>query len=384
MTKLVIKVFTMLFFLFSLISCAPSACECANILSDRTAEGDMLSRKAIEGNGTFEPRNEYWANKARKCMETYTDMKGWEIKAYQDAGRMISDEALTNAGKECGPETNFNDEQIKLACDCWDQSYSKSGLEFDNMNSSQQVLRKKCFELFKDEKNMEAACNQIPKNPSTETEADTKITAIQLPPPPKVPDNYFLLKESKGDLNKDKIIDKVLVFNDTINPQSVYKVKIYFGDSSGDYNLFLESNNAIIPQFPGAKNYDERFYEHSFDKIEIKNGLLIIGTQLTRGHYEYKYRYQNNTFELIGYSGSFGDGQGGVSSDDFNLSTGINMNTTSSNDSNLDKITKEIIKINPLPTIVEKFDIQKDVFDQFFFSGNNFEIQGKRITRTLN
>lgn len=249
MTKLVIKLFTMLFFLFSLISCAPSACECANILSDRTSEGDMLSRKAIEGNGTFEPRNEYWANKARKCMETYTNMKGWEIKAYQDAGRMISDEALTNAEKECGPETNFNDEQIKLACDCWDQSYSKSGLEFDNMNSSQQVLRKKCFELFKDEKNMEAACNQTPKNSSAETEADTKIIAIKLPPK-KNPENLSLATNNKTEIDYANIVKEHLRNTLKIKKISYDEVKkIYEEDEYG----YLRFEDGSVYSFKNVK-----------------------------------------------------------------------------------------------------------------------------------
>jgi hypothetical protein len=200
----------------------------------------------------------------------------------------------------------------------------------------------------------------------------------------QIKDNYFLLKETKGDLNKDNIIDKVLVYNDTINPESVYKIKIYFGDSSGGYNLFLESDNAITPRFPGAKNYDDRFYGNLFNQIKIKNGILIFETDLTRGYYENKYRFQNNTFELIGYSSSEGDGRGSVTSNDFNLSTGIHIEKTGSSNSNKDKIKKENIKITPLPTIFEKFDIQNDVFNQFFFLGNHFEIQGKKITKTVN
>jgi hypothetical protein len=251
MKKVVITLFTLLFFPFFLISCAPSACECANILSDRTAEGDILMKKALNGNGTFEPRNEYWASKARKCMEAYTDMKEWEIKAYQDAGRMISDGAIINAEKECGPETNFNNEQINVACECWNQSYSKSGLAFDDMNSSQQILRTKCFELFKDAKNMEAACNQTPKNSSTETEADTKITVIKLPPAKKNPKNLSLVTNNNNtEIDYADIVKEHL--RRTLNAQKISYdevEKIYEEDESG----YLKFEDGSVYSFKNVK-----------------------------------------------------------------------------------------------------------------------------------
>ena len=39
------------------------------------------------------------------------------------------------------------------ACDCWEQSYTKSGLEFDKMSEAQQKTRAKCVDLFINENN---------------------------------------------------------------------------------------------------------------------------------------------------------------------------------------------------------------------------------------
>lgn len=66
------------------------------------------------------------------------------------------------------------------ACDCWEQSYTKSGLEFDKMSESQQKIRAKCVDLFKNENNMEAECMETTKN--SENSLDSRIVTMKLPP----------------------------------------------------------------------------------------------------------------------------------------------------------------------------------------------------------
>lgn len=69
------------------------------------------------------------------------------------------------------------------ACDCWKQSYTKSGLEFDKMNESQQTIRAKCVELFDNENNMEVECMESNNNSNnSNTSSETKITTMKLPP----------------------------------------------------------------------------------------------------------------------------------------------------------------------------------------------------------
>lgn len=69
------------------------------------------------------------------------------------------------------------------ACDCWEQSYKKSGLEFDKMSEAQQKTRAKCVELFNNENNMEAECMESSKHSdNSDNSLDTKIVTIKLPP----------------------------------------------------------------------------------------------------------------------------------------------------------------------------------------------------------
>lgn len=69
------------------------------------------------------------------------------------------------------------------ACDCWEQSYTKSGLEFDKMSEAQQKIRAKCVELFNNENNMEVECRESSRNSNnSETSSETKIVTMKLPP----------------------------------------------------------------------------------------------------------------------------------------------------------------------------------------------------------
>lgn len=139
-------------------SCSPSACDCANILNDKTEAWDKASQKALNSDGVVNFDNNYWLNKGKNCMEQYTEMKQWEIESYQSMGNLIADEAIENAGKECATKKEYEKSELEIACDCWNQSVKKSGKAFDDMNSEEQGFRKKCFEVFKDEYSMEQAC----------------------------------------------------------------------------------------------------------------------------------------------------------------------------------------------------------------------------------
>ena len=130
----------------------------------------------------------------------------------------------------------------------------------------------------------------------------------------------------KGDLNKDNINDFILVTQDTINEISPYKLEVFFGQPNGKYKLVVSTNQAIEPEFPDGKNVGYNSDSKSnFSEIIIKNGILSINIELIRGHFEHKFRFQNNNFELIGYTFGFSNGRGQCYTTDFNLSTGIRI-----------------------------------------------------------
>jgi hypothetical protein len=77
----------------------------------------------------------------------------------------------------------FNSCASLTACDCWEQSYTKSGLEFDKMSEAQQKTRANCVELYNNENNMEVECMDFNnKSNNSDSSSETKIITVKLPP----------------------------------------------------------------------------------------------------------------------------------------------------------------------------------------------------------
>lgn len=139
-------------------SCGVSACECATILKDKTAEMDASYNKAYENGTNADFNNQKWIDKGRKCMEEFTDKNATEIQNIQSF-EFVSMEAIDNAAKECDTKKVYAQAELDIACDCWNQSVQKSGKGFDDMNSTEQEFRKKCNDVFEgDEKSMKEGC----------------------------------------------------------------------------------------------------------------------------------------------------------------------------------------------------------------------------------
>ncbi|MFC3563251.1 hypothetical protein [Pedobacter jamesrossensis] len=116
----------------------------------------------------------------------------------------------------------------------------------------------------------------------------------------------------------------------------------------------------IGAEYPNGKNGLRS--EASFDTITIKNKVIAIRIQLTRGMFIHKFRYQNGNFELIGFTSVNSDGLGTMSEDDFNLSTGIKY--VKAEHYATEKVLfnrKEKKLIRPLPKLQEFVPFEKDL-----------------------
>ena len=166
----------------------------------------------------------------------------------------------------------------------------------------------------------------------------------------------FKITEVKGDLNNDKLDDKVVVMQDTVNEIAPFKLEMFFANSNADYKTIATSRKIIAPQYPNGRN--GFLTGSSLENITIKKNIVIINYGLLRGHLEHKFRFQNGNFELIGFS-EVNSGQGAMTTIDFNLSTGVR--TEKEERCDIDKIisyTKKKILIRPLPKLqdVEPFE----------------------------
>ena len=167
--------------------------------------------------------------------------------------------------------------------------------------------------------------------------------------------------EVRGDLNKDNLVDKVIVTQDTLNENAPYRLQVFFKEPGGAFKLIVTSTKLIEPQYPNGKN--GWVTGNGFSDITIKNGILSVNFELLRGHFEHKFRFQNRNFELIGFSYGNSDGQGVISTTDFNLSTGIRIEKSERYDT--DKILsnrKKKILIRPLPKLQDLIPLENELY----------------------
>jgi hypothetical protein len=165
----------------------------------------------------------------------------------------------------------------------------------------------------------------------------------------------------KGDLNKDNVTDSVVVLQDTLNDLAPYRLKIYLAKPDKKYFLTVQSDSAIAPEFPDGK--DGYRTGTSFIDITIASGTLSLNCELTRGHYEHKFRYQNENFELIGFTQVNSDGHGIMYTTDFNLSTEWLLESSERYDTEkLLSKKKKKITIKPLPRLQKFSPFSTDLY----------------------
>lgn len=167
--------------------------------------------------------------------------------------------------------------------------------------------------------------------------------------------------KAEGDLNKDNLPDKVIVMQDTASQNGTYRIQIFFKHPDGHFELIVTSNKLIEPQYPNGK--DGYVTGNGFDNVYIEKGILKVRFELLRGHFEHKFRFQNGSFELIGFSVVSSDGLGVLTTTDFNLSTGIRITKSVRYDT--DKIlsnTKKKILIRPLPKLEEVIPMYNEFY----------------------
>lgn len=137
------------------------------------------------------------------------------------------------------------------------------------------------------------------------------------------PENYTIVDSVSGDLDKDGMNELVVAYNtpeevedstgDFIREIIIYKM------TKGEWKVWKSSRQALYSSRGGGMMGDP------FEEMTIYKGILQIshfgGSSWKWGHTD-KYRFQDNEFYLIGYSGSYGKPCEYWTEVDFNISTG--------------------------------------------------------------
>src|SRR5438477_8657929 len=85
----------------------------------------------------------------------------------------------------------------------------------------------------------------------------------------------------EGNLNKDKLVDKVIVTQDTLNENAPYRLQVFFKETNGQSKLIVSSTKVIEAQYPGGR--DGYITGNRFEDVTIDNGVLSINFEILRG-----------------------------------------------------------------------------------------------------
>ena len=138
----------------------------------------------------------------------------------------------------------------------------------------------------------------------------------------QLPPQYKPIKEVFGDLDKDGIKERVVVYNmhdREDDPEGIPREIVILKKKGDQWTTWHRSANAIGGTKDGGMMGDP------FEDVEIVKGILMIsesGGSSWKWNHTDKYRFQNNAFELIGYQSHDGRPCDYWESFDYNLSTG--------------------------------------------------------------
>lgn len=164
------------------------------------------------------------------------------------------------------------------------------------------------------------------------------------------PAGSTVIETVDGDLDGDKIPEKVIVYNtkDTTDMGNIREMQI-LKKVNGKWTILEKSRNAVMESRAGGMMGDP------YGETKIEKGILIIsqnGGSSWKWNVTDKYRYQNGHFELIGISSTSGRPGDYWKDIDFNLSTGqLNYSKEVENTAEYGKSLKETyikkgVKIN--------------------------------------
>lgn len=131
----------------------------------------------------------------------------------------------------------------------------------------------------------------------------------------------MILGQADGDLDKDGIAEKVVVFEslEGEDETEMARILIIYKQEKGEWTEWVYTDQAILHSDEGGMMGDP------FDGIAITNGILIVnhwgGSSWKWSHTD-KYRFQDDDFYLIGYSSNYGKPCEYWEDYDYNLSTG--------------------------------------------------------------
>lgn len=164
-------------------------------------------------------------------------------------------------------------------------------------------------------------------------------------------DNYtFLVQKEVGDLNNDKLNDKVMVDMDEKGDTRPLRLQIFLSQPNKRLQLVVSSSKIIESQYPKEKN--GKYNGNPIPDFFIEEGKLIMLTDINNRKSRYEFRLKQNNFELIKVSRVSWDGKNTTSEVEIDLlkQTKLHFDQKLDSDKILNK-KQTSIKMNKIPKI---------------------------------
>lgn len=171
-----------------------------------------------------------------------------------------------------------------------------------------------------------------------------KSQIIQRDEDQSFPSDYKIIGEAEGDLDKDGIAERVIIYDTDVETEFGTERQIHiFKKKNYNWELWKKSIGAVLPSTHGGMMGDP------FERIVIERGCIVIhhfGGSRQKWNYTHRYRFQQGTFQLIGATIVYGSPCDYFETLDYNLSTGTAIYKKESENCDDDSSTEQNETIN--------------------------------------
>jgi hypothetical protein len=165
-----------------------------------------------------------------------------------------------------------------------------------------------------------SSCQPRNRNVDTSTEGEEDQSELSFNDSIPVPVSFTRLTSAEGDLNKDGIAEKIIIYNTPRTTDMGTEREIHiFQKGKTNWELWHQTTGGLLPSEHGG------IFGDPFSAARIERGCIVIehfGGSRQKWSYLHRYRFQSQDWELIGTTVGFGTPCESWETFDYNLSTG--------------------------------------------------------------
>ena len=167
----------------------------------------------------------------------------------------------------------------------------------------------------------------------------------------KYQDNFTQITSTEeGDLNKDKIADKIIVATDNTAEIRSFRLQIFLSQPKSKQLKLAVSSTKILEKQYDAEKYGMK-KNFRIPDIFVENGKLTLLTDINELKSRYIFRFNNGNFELTNISRISSDGRETTTETEIDLLRGTKVVYDQDFGPNKKYKVREKFKPKPLPKI---------------------------------